>query len=98
MNRVVFHRNLTARIDQIGKVADGEVLTPGEYVKVPSGAPISAIAWAFLCCPGCHAIWTLGKRNHTVDGTGVVSPSDVCPNPSGCSFHEFIRLDAWSDA
>lgn len=94
---ITFRRNLTADIGDIGKKPDTDVLAPGEYVKVPADNQVSQIAWAFTCCPGCREIWTLGKRHHVVDAAGVVTPSDVCPNPKGCSFHEFISLDGWAD-
>jgi hypothetical protein len=94
---VTFRRNLTADVGDVGKKPDAEILAPGEYVKVPAENPFATIAWAFTCCPGCAHIWTLSKRKHQVDASGVVTPSDVCPNPDGCSFHEFIALDGWSD-
>ena len=94
---VRFHRNQTGSVEDIGRKPDVDVLKPGEYVKVAAGNLVSKIAWAFLCCPGCRKIWTLGKRNHKVDANGVVTPSDVCPDPAGCKFHEFITLDGWTD-
>ena len=94
---ITFRRNLTADIADIGCRPDEEILAPGEYVKVPADNQVSVIAWAFLCCPTCHKIWTLGKRNHQVDASGKVTPSDVCPDPKGCSFHEFICLDGWGE-
>lgn len=94
---VIFRRNLTADVANIGKKPNAEILAPGEYVKVPTTNSFSSIAWAFLCCPGCSHIWTLGKAKHQVDAGGVVTPSDVCPNPAGCAFHAFVSLDGWSD-
>lgn len=63
--------------------------------------------WAELCCPGCGRVAMLAE-NHVVADDGTVTPSDVCPydaahvqrhglaGETGCTFHEFIRLDGWS--
>lgn len=45
-----------------------------------------------LACPLCGAEGVLEEGSHTIDHDGIVSPSVVCPNESGCGWHDHIRL------
>lgn len=47
---------------------------------------------SFTCSKG-H---TLCLRQHAIADDGTVTPSVVCPI-DGCTFHEWIKLDKWSD-
>ena len=49
---------------------------------------------ACFVCPDCGQIGVLTDHEILVDGT--VQPSVVC-DTAGCSFHEFIRLDGWTE-
>jgi uncharacterized OB-fold protein len=46
-------------------------------------------------CPKCGAqlVWP----KHSVAPDGTVRPSMVCTHP-GCSFHEFGKLEGWSES
>ena len=46
---------------------------------------------AKLCCPAGHS---LVLKGHSIDASGLVWPSVVCPE-SGCNFHEFVELEDW---
>lgn len=48
---------------------------------------------AELTCSASHAI---SLKNHSVAANGEVNPSVVCLSP-GCQFHEYVRLEGWSD-
>lgn len=93
---ISLRRNLSV---DVAEVAQGRGIQPGEYVKIHDDNPVSerfsGIAWALTCCPGCGKVWTLAKRVHTVGLDGIVTPSLVCPNPSGCPFHDFVKLEGW---
>lgn len=54
----------------------------GEYVKIESGIKFS--------CPLCKSMFGIAAPVHTVEATGEVKPSVVCPN--GCGFHTFMKL------
>ena len=59
---------------------------PWKGGKTPKGRT------ALFCCPKCGEAASLFGHTIAVDGT--VTPSVVCPQ-EGCTFHEFIRLEAW---
>lgn len=49
-------------------------------------------------CPSCKGIAHISRAPgaHHIFTTGEVQPSLVCPN-DGCSFHEYVILEDWSD-
>lgn len=49
---------------------------------------------ANVCCPGCGNYY--GMAAHKIADDGTVSPSVVC-DYAGCAFHDFIKLDGWSE-
>jgi hypothetical protein len=64
-------------------------LKPGTWTggKTPTGRT------ALFCCTNGH-IGSLSDHEILPDGT--VNPSVVCPH-EGCNFHEFIKLEDWSN-
>jgi hypothetical protein len=47
---------------------------------------------AQLTCPNGHG---LTLRSHSIDSSGAVFPSVVCPSP-GCTFHQYVSLQDWT--
>jgi hypothetical protein len=47
---------------------------------------------ATIQCPLCGQVASMSQ--HTIEADGTVNPSAVCPY-SGCTFHEWIRLEGW---
>lgn len=45
-----------------------------------------------MSCPKCGKLGGLG--DHSVDDSGAVKPSVVCPN-SNCDFHDTVKLLGW---
>jgi hypothetical protein len=78
---------------------EDEDLLVGEYRQVTDVRGIGRVLWATTRCPECRQVWSIGKRNHTVDVNGNVSPSLVCAGAQieryKCTWHVFVRLDGW---
>lgn len=97
---IVLRRNRTADAGSVGR-DEGEAIAPGEYVRVPESNQVSKIIWAFVRCPQCLRLSSIGKRHHTVDADGTVKPSLVCPFTAdkgfdpACTHHVYARLDDW---
>lgn len=51
---------------------------------------------AYVTCGFGHEL-RLSKTVHSVNPSGVVSPSYVCTAPS-CTFHVFVRLEGWNSS
>ena len=57
----------------------------GEYKVIPDGV--------LFICPLCKAMSPIRHPTHTIDSSGIVQPSVVCPN--GCGFHTMMTLKDW---
>lgn len=68
---------------------------PGEGPRTWRKLPIfDGPRWILvITCPKGH---DGSVMTHTVDASGVISPSVVCPI-DGCSFHATVALNAWED-
>lgn len=78
------------------RAASSEAMEPGQWFPVWDGPKKSAI----FRCPDCKRLGTL-TASADVDGIGwtILSNGTVTPSvdhaPSGCKFHENIRLEGW---
>ena len=61
---------------------------PGEWWATPEGGQM-------ICCPLCKGMPGVRAPEHSVDSSGVVSPSYVCP--SGCGFHTYTTLKGYGE-
>lgn len=59
-----------------------------EWTKLHGGG-------VYLPCPRCGNHAVLHSAKHTIETTGHVNPSFVCPY--GCGYHQFIRLVNWPE-
>ena len=57
----------------------------GEYLVLPDGVQ--------FVCPVCQGLFPIATPTHTIDASGKVAPSVVCPHR--CGFHTYMTLGEW---
>lgn len=60
-------------------------------VKYPN---VYGNTWGHIECPGCYRSVSISTKIHSIDDSGIMRPSLVCPY---CPFHDFVFLEGYSN-